>query len=1028
MAKYTIYSRNGVAKYTGCPTFQGAYLKPGYLEFREIASPVPIEWEVGDYVDYNRTGLRYTLYTVPQQSVRKQARRGSYGGAFVYSNVQFFDYTKLIELAPFRDLVPDLQQNVHFSTQPAVAVFDDVYGIAERIETCINDYSSEYALKSGSPFFRWVVEVVDASADVELYDTLHEELEYSVSGVSCLGALDKIYELWNNVGWTYSFRDGKHVITIGGADIRTSANTIPDLRYGLGNGLNTLESSLSNRNEMATRLYVYGSSKNMPSRWYNNLPYDIRDKESIDIQHLMIPVDQWGKTGNQYDASKAFLEDSAAIAKYGLIIKSVYFDGSENSEICPTIKGVTIGAVRAALGDSTAKYYPDITIYPDPDQRVDRIAYVVNPSDDGTAAPGGSKYTLQYASTMKAVSETVLSRLTEASFTLVDESVFTSRTGIIEVQMGMRARIVADSILPSGYSVNAVLENGIGTKVSIPVVLKEVAGAAGKHTYEFTVPDFTFETATPISGNISVTVVLANMAFSSLTYDFLVDSGNVLFGLLADRMKLFTMKVRQIGFDINERMSHGNGKATVGMTSGLCSGRNFLVKTCTYNRETDDWTLVCFRQQDKSINTWFPNSNSPVNAEDSFVLFDIAMPDIYVTMAANKLLEEGRKMLARVSKPIPVFTPQVDAKVLQEMLDSSRTPLAVLREARYFHVVDSDVELFGRDYVLVDTVTISEGDAAIPTYKITLREEKKVTIKESVAATTADTTSSVQENVPAATGGSGVSDYNQLTNLPALAGNIIKGAMKYADLGLMSGDDVLKLFTSLDWFIPQIDGSLRVNPKYKGLWADGFVSAGGENDSGGGGGTGDVMAIQFEGAEIIPPDSSGVIHIGNDTIPVDIIEGLNNDLILNLKLIEANIQSAAYKDAGAFATAAQGYNADVAKAIVDSLKSAAFQDKEFFATAESLKAFAEELKKIDWIIPQDDGSLKINPKYEGLWAEGWLSAGGKNGSGAGGGVDLVTMWESLMNNTDEFRDIKINNSHLDFMEDLEFNSDILTLL
>ena len=334
MARYTIYSSNGVAKYTGTPTFYGAYLKTGYLEFREIASPVPIEWEIGDYVEYDRTGLRYRLYAVPQQSVKKQSARGTYGAAFVYRNVQFYDATKILELAPFRDLVPE-DNAVHFSTQPSISVFDDVAGIAERIEVCVNTYAAAAGL-SGT----WRVAVVETT-DVDLLATLQTKLEYTIEGANCLDALNKIYDLWNNVGWVYSYDSASdtHTITIGGADERTAANTVPDLTYGKGNGLNTVEAALPNKDRLATRLYVYGSNRNMVLRYYNNLSADIKDKDSIDIQNLMLPVEPiaamnwegWGKTDGKYDAAKAYIDaDAATIAKYGLLEKSAYFDGGEH--------------------------------------------------------------------------------------------------------------------------------------------------------------------------------------------------------------------------------------------------------------------------------------------------------------------------------------------------------------------------------------------------------------------------------------------------------------------------------------------------------------------------------------------------------------------------------------------------------------------------------------------------------------------------------------------------------------------------
>ena len=132
MARFEIISKDGESvRYKGKPKYVGTYLKPSYLEFSEISSPTPINWEVGDYVDYPRTGMRYRLYSIPQPS--KNARRDSYGGAFTYSNVQLYAATKELEIAPFKDLV--IEDNfIHFSTSPDVATFEDIHGIADRIQ------------------------------------------------------------------------------------------------------------------------------------------------------------------------------------------------------------------------------------------------------------------------------------------------------------------------------------------------------------------------------------------------------------------------------------------------------------------------------------------------------------------------------------------------------------------------------------------------------------------------------------------------------------------------------------------------------------------------------------------------------------------------------------------------------------------------------------------------------------------------------------------------------------------------------
>ena len=372
MAKFTIYSKDGSkVRYEGEPQYSGSYMSVDYLEFRTISSPQLIEWERGDYVDYFRTGMRYKLYSHPMP--KKVARRGEYGGAIEYSNVQFFGATKELEIAPFRDLVPE-DNTIHFSTRPDVSTYENVYGIARRIQECINDIFPN----------RWRIEVYDTD-DADLRNLLNETKEYSVSDGSCLDALSQIYETWKNVGWIHSYDSANDidVITIGRANVRDADNTSDSFRYGIGNGLTSIKKAAANEGEFATRLYVYGSERNIQTRYYNQ--FEIVNKDSVDIRNLMLPIETWGKTNGLPDARKAYLQaDDSIIEKYGLIPRTVYFDGNGNEDIYPSITGLTMKEVRQAMideGQSGSEYLPG-----DHDHRIDKV-YVEFSSD----YDGGSK-------------------------------------------------------------------------------------------------------------------------------------------------------------------------------------------------------------------------------------------------------------------------------------------------------------------------------------------------------------------------------------------------------------------------------------------------------------------------------------------------------------------------------------------------------------------------------------------------------------------------------------------------------------
>ena len=201
----------------------------------------------------------------------------------------------------------------------------------------------------------------------------------------------------------------------------------------------------------------------------------------------------------------------------------------------------------------------------------------------------------------------------------------------------------------------------------------------------------------------------------------------------------FNISLRQLGFNINERASAGEGKV-ISLKTGTCAGRNFEISDCVYVKDTDSWLLTCYRQQDDTLGILFPNNNGyQINSDDEFVLLNIAMPEVYIRSAMERLLAEGEKLLAKASKIQSHYEPSIDAKV---MVESGRT----LREGMYMEITDEDVVDNTTDYILIDTLSIYEDDSAIPTYKVTLRERRKVTYKGTPSATSTTSTKSIGES------------------------------------------------------------------------------------------------------------------------------------------------------------------------------------------------------------------------------------------------------------------------------------------
>lgn len=737
MARFKIQSKDGSAiRYEGKPRYIGTYLKPSYLEFSEIASPTPIAWEVGDYVDYPRTGMRYYLYSLPQAS--KNARKGSHGRAFTYSNVQLHAATKELEIAPFRDLVPN-DNGIHFSTAPDVVTFEDVYGIARRIQACMDDlYPS-----------RWEIRVAefDPEADAEVVQNITTAKDFALSGGTCLDALSKIYELWQDIGWIHTHEDGVDVITIGYANKRIDKNTSEPYLYGKGLGLTAIKKNQTNKDEFATRLYVYGSERNLPSRYYNEL--DILNAESVDIRNLMLPLDKWGQTNGLPDARKAYLENAEAVAKFGVIPRTHYFDSEDaGADIYPSVTGMTIGHIRKTLADmGQSEYSPSLEVYPDENERVDVIKKATNPTDDGVINKTGEFYNEReyYAfgdiHTFTDIKKDETSKRLNSSIIALGQFETSGGEAVFKTDEDIHGYLV-DYDKISRATLTFELTDSITKQKEFSKIVELELADAENYQRKFTLPSkvtLPFSTSEGISlyAVIYIDVEFKNPVDMDFSCEYVIESGNCQIEIKKILSKNFSLTLKQIGFDIEERATYGEGKV-LSMKTGMCAGRNFDIKACIYNPQSDSWELGLSRQQDERLGVSFPNSEYPIKAGDQFVLLDIAMPELYIRVAMERLLVEGNNLLTKASQVMSHYEPSIDAKV---MIESGRT----LREGMFMEISDEDVVDNITDYILIDTLSIYEDESAIPTYKVTLRERRKVTYKGTPSATSTTSTRSATE-------------------------------------------------------------------------------------------------------------------------------------------------------------------------------------------------------------------------------------------------------------------------------------------
>ena len=972
MARFTIYSPTGTALYTGTPTYTGQYRKPGMLEFRDVGVPAYIDFLPGCYVGYEsggsivpqypRTGFGYKIYTVPQ--VKKQARSGSYGGSFVYQSIQLYDASKELEYCPFRDIVKG-DNRIHFSTQPSISTFEGCDGLARRFEACLRDQYDVNGVQS------WQVRTATATdgASSDLLNLMADAREFTVSGMNILECLDKIYDIWPEVGWIYTMETvgGRptNTIIIGGAGLNPNQGTYA---YGKGNGLKSLTRTVANADELANRIFAYGSQRNMTSDWYRSK--NIKDAASVDIKHLMIPTSHWGETDGLPDAAKAFVDDGSSIARRGLRPRTAYFDGTEDlPEIYPTIEGMTIADVLGAAPD----YVPNTTtIYRDPTHtRVDELADAEVFEDDGYSGSSGQSRLLSRHFDVPAVNAAAVAgaESEEYSFDVfsneingrgigVDIEATIDFEGVLTVQSATRVWTRLEITTGSGDELRVFAETEIvGTETEPGSGVWNVTGglvSLGGHSFllnepitisarvfaalapleevepEETEEEEEEEPVVPTSRDISISTEKGSGHIYETTH----------------RKKTFHITLRQVGFDIAAQGDLGDGKV-ISMRSGKCQGRSFAIKDAILDIEHDTWDLECYRSEDESVGQWFPNAVYPVEEDDRFVLLDIAMPDSYINVAERRLYSAAQSLLSDTATERWQYMPEIDAMYMVENGRSIRAGEnmtivgvdIVEGEEGFVYLTEStgsnlqttdgeDLILDGSGYqisVMVDTVVISEGESTIPTYKVTLLDRKRKVFTESKS----------------------VSEYTAKS---------VANARQIETSKIVSESSFFELCP---------DNSVKLKDKYIGLWALGWMAAGG---------------VAGEGEGPTPGGGGTFVNWGTEIYghSVDLyVAGVPKTLLVEGALTplqnQVNSFTTTINNLITLYNTISGWMDDV---------------------DEDLSRISQRLNAIDWFIDEEytDGNvtrhrLKLNDsKYVGLYALGWISAGGV-GSDSGGGGD-----------------------------------------
>lgn len=665
----------------------------------------PIDFQIGDYIVYRNE--RFELNYEPGND--KQARPDTYGEGFVYDSVKFNALQDELARAEFLDVVLN-DNELHYTALPKfpfyVQTLDD---LLDRIQANLDEqigkglwkiYSRnmERSVQRGALKSEWL-SVYGEKTD----DNVIESMSITIDSQTCWQALALVNEKWD-VNFIVRGRN----IYVGTTGIE--ANHI--FKYGLGKGLYEIVQNADSDQSVITRLRAYGSEKNLPSHYYAdlgvkyvaNITKVVTATTYVDLELDIDYIETYFKNKRKYAVSGESQEQ-----ENGWVLQ-VTFD----------FKTVITGYVTQLSGSNKCRFYSELK---------------------GTQIDSGD----------------------EESKEKLDAFIAQVKTGNTKMYItsGLNKKVVPSSMkeyaenLPNNMSINRLMLPGFphvslrGFYDSLTEQEKKYVNPTGKQHMFSTDPHRPyidsinieqiglrsssqfFDTDDKTNGVIEIYPTIEEMEIGGVRVDE-IDEGVAPDddGRFGDNETVKNVDIylnEAIDFDINDLK---DDDFSISMKDGMCGGRTFKVASST--KVDGRWRLTIERVKDDALELWFPYRDYPIKKGDHFVLTGITLPDSYVNAASLKLLKYAIALLDKNDYTRYVYQPKVDELFMarqhdQAVADPTGTIKSLhdtLKAGDLMNFNDTDLNIEG--VISIDQLIIKEEDGKIPTYDITLREDKEV--------------------------------------------------------------------------------------------------------------------------------------------------------------------------------------------------------------------------------------------------------------------------------------------------------------
>lgn len=671
-------------------------------------SPVPISFKIGDYLTYR--GEIFEINYDPGKI--KQSRRNEHGEAFVYNNVKFNAKQDELARTEFLDIVLH-DNNIHYTSLTKFSFYaSSLDDLLDRIQANLDEQwgkgewkiYSRNKLRSGQ---RGCVDAVwDKTYGSGVSDNIIKSTSITADGLNCWSALALV-----NSQFDVNFIVKGRNIFIGTAGLPTSMI----FEYGKGRGLYQIEQNADSEQAITTRLRAYGSSKNLPNRYYATLNLQafatvssIETKGSSDgnynIQaHLDLPFSIayfYNQLQELSDGRPSYL---VTMECGGFKVKASVFKAKNSEKTC------FFAAHNNTL--NLASHQNDLTDVQNFGNAVEvgqRITFLSGvkkesfPRDNKTYATDNLPNNMAVDHLMlPGFPNKSLKQWWEEQSNDVRDRIYGGEKSHLFSENKYRPFIDSANITEIGVRPNSVY----------------------------------FDTENLQEGLVEIFPTIEEMEVGGVrideiqSADKIEDNGVFKDGAFIPNFHIYLKSA--IDFDINDLIGNSTETPTISMKDGMCGGRTFQINSA--KKLVDGrWELNCQRVKDESLNLYFPYNDYLIKEGDHFVLLGIPLPGSYVEAASRKLLKYALEYLDKNDYTRYIYAPKIDDVFMARQHDKAITDITgtivslhdTIKEGDIMQFDDNDLNINGK--IAIDQLTIRENEDKIPSYEITLREDKSV--------------------------------------------------------------------------------------------------------------------------------------------------------------------------------------------------------------------------------------------------------------------------------------------------------------